>query len=175
MLNKRMLEKTQEQVAALWAELEELCDKYPDINEFVNYILEYGAESSEYRFSEEEASEDYRVGSELVRLIWEISHSELGILGPPHFDPGWILALLYFIKNYFLDDASFFFIKGAYGRYNAHPGYNEGGGFQDPRLLTTLAKCHAKKSGVILSIRGLKDSVDYSAFEDMLSKKKNKL
>ena len=53
--------------------LEETCNQYPDIKEFVGYIIEY---SDRMAYCNNETP-NTDIGRELIRFIWQISRANL--------------------------------------------------------------------------------------------------
>jgi hypothetical protein len=94
------IEKFKEQIH----QLKEHCKKCPEIADFVEVL--FGLEKDSYA---DKSSEKGGLAECLSALLWEITGYDFcsSIANLYHFDAGWANELLFFIENYFLDDAYF--------------------------------------------------------------------
>lgn len=131
--------KSHEYLDAQIQDLEKKCNDYPDIKEFVRYIIAY---SDEMAYGSE-GSLDSDIGDELIQFIWQITKVDLSnIANSYHFSPSWAAELNSFIGNYFLDDAAFDFTQNRRGVFEFSYAGDEGRWLQNPRVLIESAKAN---------------------------------
>ena len=120
--------------------LEDTCNQYPDIKEFVSYLIEY-SDRMAYCSNETPNTE---IGRELIQFIWQISNVNLSNMANQfHFSSQWAAELNSFIGNFFHDDAAFDFTQGHRGVFE-FKGTNDDNGrwLQNPRILIEAAKAN---------------------------------
>lgn len=142
-------------------ELTDTCNNYPDIKEFVRYIIAY---SDEMAYSG--GSQDARIGRELIQFIWQITSSDLSAMGNQfHFSPDWARELNGFIGGVLLDDLGFNFTQGNRGVFSFTVAGDEADRYlQDPRILVEAAKAncayHERVGLRKLSIKQLLENIE---------------
>jgi hypothetical protein len=119
--------------------LEDTCNQYSDIKEFVSYIVEY---SDRMAYSNND-SPTTRIGRELIQFIWQITNIDLSSMANKyHFSPSWASELNSFIANYFLDDSAFDFTQEYGGVFKFKYAGDDGRWLQNPLILIEAAKAN---------------------------------
>ena len=124
-------------------ELKAYCDRDPAVADFVKYMIVY---SDEMAYASNDASEDARIGREIIQMIWQISGMDFSNMANSyHFSPGWVSKLNNFIGNYFYDDSGFDFEQSeVWGTFKFKPAgcsANERW-LQNPRVIVEAAKAN---------------------------------
>ena len=110
----------------------------PELKEFVELIVAYGAEKA-YCGGSVEA----QLGRDLIQFIWEINGMDLSNMGNSvHFDSGWARKLDNFIGNYIFDDAAFDFVQESNGTFTFKASGDNDRWLQDPRILVEAARAN---------------------------------
>jgi hypothetical protein len=135
---EKLTELTLAKVQAQIDDLKMQVEKYPELKEFVELIIAYGAEGA-YCGGSDEA----QLGRCLIQFIWEINGMDLSNMGNSvHFDSGWTRELDNFIGNYIHDDSAFDFVQKSNGTFTFKSSGDEGRWLQDPRILVEAAKAN---------------------------------
>lgn len=116
--------------------LQDYCEEYPNIAEFISPILTYGSEQA-YCGGSPEAN----LGRQIIQHMWEINGMDLSSIGNrSHFDLSWVSTLNSFIGNYFLDDSYFSLSKIGIGGSYKFKAETEDMALQDPLIILEVAK-----------------------------------
>ena len=133
-LTELTLTNTQAQIDGLKMQVE----KYPELKEFVELIVAYGAERAYCG-----GSEDANLGRDLIQFIWQINGMDLSNMGNSvHFDSGWARKLDNFIGNYIFDDSAFDFAQERDGTFTFKASSDDDRWMQDPRILVEAARAN---------------------------------
>lgn len=133
-LTEITLVNTQAQIDGLKMQVE----KHPELKEFVELIVAYGAEGA-YCGGSEEAN----LGRDLIQFIWQINGMDLSNMGNSiHFDSGWARKLDNFIGNYIFDDSAFDFVQERDGTFTFNASGDNDRWMQDPRILVEAARAN---------------------------------
>jgi len=134
----KLTELTLTKVQAQIDDLKMQVEKHPELKEFVELIVAYGAEKA-YCGGSVEA----QLGRDLIQFIWQINGMDLSNMGNSvHFDSGWARKLDNFIGNYIFDDAAFDVVQESDRTFSFKSSGDNDRWLQDPRILVEAARAN---------------------------------
>ena len=129
-------------LAAAQAQIDDLkmqTEKHPELKEFVELIVAYGAE----RAYASPGSTEAQLGRDLIQFIWQINGMDLSnMANSVHFDASWAYKLDNFIGNYIFDDSAFDVVQESDRTFSFKSSGDNDRWLQDPRILVEAARAN---------------------------------
>ena len=100
---EKIANKTLDQVTADIVELVHICHNYPDIGEFVRYIIAV-ADASDMGYKLSNIPDDVKIGQEIIQIVYEFSGVDFSTMSNQfHFNTAWPKRLASVISDFFIE------------------------------------------------------------------------